>query len=45
MTPTAQISALQEQIKILKSNKALSLLDEFLIRAWERNIRLLEKRV
>lgn len=43
MKPIDQITALHSQIKNLKKNKTLSLLDDFLIEVWERNIRILTK--
>ena len=38
-----QIAELHSQIENLKKNKTVSLLDEFLIKVWERHIRILTK--
>ena len=43
MTKPDQITSLQERIDTLKSSKLLTALDEFLIEAWKRNIKILEK--
>ena len=43
MKKIEQITALQERINALKGSNTVTLLDEFLIKVWERSIELLNK--